>query len=246
MKKFLAIILGLVLILTFGAVAMANDTTTPEETETDEELENAVIVDNILTAFPDLTAEQITALTDAGWGYGEIIIAASFATKSGKTMDEILALYEAGAGWGEIAKSLGLPVGKFGPMISAIVSQGKGHKKGKTADPGQEEAALGELVRLNFGQGKKESFEQLRTEYKATHRELIMACVMARAAGDDAALQTALEMRAQDRGWKAIMEQLKVDIKGMTAKDQQGVRETGKAKETGKGKESGQGNGKGN
>lgn len=180
----------------------------------DEEFENSVVAVSIVEAFPKLglTAEQVQAYKDAGWGYGEVTIAAALASKAGKTVDEILALYETGKGWGQIAKSLGL--GKLGPIISGVVSNGKAHRKGHSSDPALEETASTELARKNHGQSKEKQ-ERMTAQYKITHREFLTACTTARASGDAAALQTALEMRAQHKGWQQIMDKLRVNKAGV-------------------------------
>ena len=191
--------------------------------EEDAKFENLVIAASIVEAFPELslTTEQVQALKDDGWGYGEITIAASLAVESGESLQDILALFEAGQGWGEIAKSLGLPAGGFGRIISGIAAGDKGRKAGKSSDPALEEACCGELARKNHGLTAQEQ-TRLRAAYRITHREMLAACTMARANGDTAALETALRMRSEHRGWQDIMDQLEVDIKGVLAHGQDG------------------------
>lgn len=69
-----------------------------------------------------VTAAEVIALHDAGWGYGEIFRLYKLAKESGKTIAEIQAMLDAGKGWGEIARALGLLPGNKGVNLGAAVS----------------------------------------------------------------------------------------------------------------------------
>lgn len=53
--------------------------------------------------FQNIDAE-INKLRDAGYGWGEVIMALELAQLSGKTVEEIMAMREDDKGWGEIAR----------------------------------------------------------------------------------------------------------------------------------------------
>jgi len=50
--------------------------------------------------------EEIRALRDSGYGYGEIVLMAQLAQQSGRSISEIQAMREKGLGWGRISSEL--------------------------------------------------------------------------------------------------------------------------------------------
>ncbi|NPV52008.1 MAG: hypothetical protein HPY71_00600 [Firmicutes bacterium] len=102
---------------------------------------DAVFTSNIITAFPNLnlSAEAIQKLRSTGAGWGEITIAASLASASGKTLDEVMAMADSGLGWGEIAKILGVEPKSLGHAVSEVIGSPKkewqkGPKKDENID----------------------------------------------------------------------------------------------------------------
>jgi hypothetical protein len=73
----------------------------------------------VLTKISDETGVPVATLkaerSRTGLGYGDLFIANSLASATGKTFDEIAALKAGGQGWGKIAKSYQV---KLGPIVS--------------------------------------------------------------------------------------------------------------------------------
>lgn len=98
---------------------------------------------HVLTKISDETGVPVATLqtqrSQTDLGYGELLIANSLASATGKTFEEIAALKASGQGWGKIAKTYDL---KLGPIVSqarhadeALTStEAKGKKKGKGND----------------------------------------------------------------------------------------------------------------
>jgi hypothetical protein len=74
---------------------------------------------HVLTAISGETGVPVATLqaqqSQTRFGYGELLIANSLASATGKTFDEIAALKASGQGWGKIAKTYHL---KLGPIVS--------------------------------------------------------------------------------------------------------------------------------
>lgn len=82
--------------------------------------ESRVMVNNLLTVFPNLlTEELINQLRNEGYGYGEIAIICIIATESGNSLQDVINYAkENNLGWGEVANHYGVKFSKLGLVIN--------------------------------------------------------------------------------------------------------------------------------
>jgi hypothetical protein len=99
--------------------------------------EDAVVRNRIIAAyssdFQNIDAE-INKLRDAGYGWGEVIMALELAQLSGKTVEEIMAMREDDKGWAEIAMELGIHPSELGRAVAHVMSDGRSDTGGRPAD----------------------------------------------------------------------------------------------------------------
>jgi hypothetical protein len=69
--------------------------------------------------------ELIQTMRDAGYGWGEVIMALHLAKLSGKSVEEIMEMRADGKGWGEIAMELGIHPSQLGLAVANVMSEGK-------------------------------------------------------------------------------------------------------------------------
>ena len=69
-----------------------------------------------------VAVNDVTALHDKGWGYGEIERLYEMARESGASVSLIESMRTGGKGWGETAKALNLSVSEAGKNLGAIIS----------------------------------------------------------------------------------------------------------------------------
>lgn len=110
-----------------------------DELDDDEEPElgadKAAFFERLMAAYPELavTAEQLQALFDEGWGLGDLVICAVVSTDSGWLFEDVLALAAGGMGWGEVAKESGIEARNLGQAVSAAMGKKgllwKGHEQ---------------------------------------------------------------------------------------------------------------------
>ncbi|MDR5683348.1 MAG: hypothetical protein QN163_04895 [Armatimonadota bacterium] len=74
--------------------------------------------------FEDLDG-LIETMRDAGYGWGEVIMALHLAKLSGKSVEEIMEMRASGMGWGEIAMELGVHPSQLGLAVAYVMSEGK-------------------------------------------------------------------------------------------------------------------------
>ncbi len=118
---------------------------------------SAKIADAITRFFSGtVTATQVIALRNAGWGYGEIFRLYLLAQRSGKTAADVQAMRDAGMGWGEIAQKLGLTPGNKGVNLGAAVS-GRGITGTMTNTVGSKPNPPGKQDFTPPGQSKKDT-----------------------------------------------------------------------------------------
>lgn len=84
-----------------------------EHTKTQEQQNEVLTKISVETGVPVATLREERSRT--GLGFGDLLVANSLASATGKTFDEIAALKASGQGWGKIAKSYQL---KLGPIVS--------------------------------------------------------------------------------------------------------------------------------
>jgi hypothetical protein len=144
MKTFIAIITGFCLIFCTAA-ARANDAKDLERTSVNINAHATTPEGQtkVLNKISNETGVPVDTLkmqrSQTGLGYGELLIANSLATATGKTFDEIAALKASGQGWGKIAKTYNLKLGKIVSQArqtdDAITPpETKSKKKGKGDD----------------------------------------------------------------------------------------------------------------
>lgn len=119
----------------------------------------------VLTKISDETGVPVAMLqtqrSQTKLGYGELLIANSLASASGKTFDEIAALKASGQGWGKIAKTYDLKLGKIVSQAhhaDEAISGGeiKDKKKGKDRDNDfftDDHNGAGKMRSLDHGRG---------------------------------------------------------------------------------------------
>ncbi|HHV61954.1 MAG TPA: hypothetical protein GXX51_04840 [Firmicutes bacterium] len=173
---------------------------------------DAVFTSNIITAFPDLnlSAEAIQELRSRGTGWGEITIAASLASASGKTLDEIIVMADSGLGWGEMAKTLGVEPKSLGHAVSEVIG---GAKPGHVDKSTLENAAISSLLDSNFGLEDSEVAALARSGIKK--QDILMALSAAAATGDPNMFDKALALRQESRNWNDVFQALDIDPKGV-------------------------------
>ncbi len=88
--------------------------------EDDVTVENEMMVNILLSAFPDLITEDlIRDLRANGYGYGEIVIICIIASQSNTGVTDVINYAEANnLGWGEVAKYFGVKLSKVGLVIN--------------------------------------------------------------------------------------------------------------------------------
>jgi len=111
MKRLVVSILVVSLLLAPIIVSAQEDDTT---------VENGMMVNILLSAFPNLLTENlIRDLRADGYGYGEIAIICIIASQSGKDLTEVINYAkENNLGWGEVARYFGVKLSKVGLVIN--------------------------------------------------------------------------------------------------------------------------------
>jgi len=185
-----------------GGTAYAATIATPD----DEALASSSFMANIIDSFPELalTPEAVQALRDAGYGWGEIVIACSIAVNSGTSLDEVLALATEGAGWGEIAKQLGVPNTAFGQYVRGIIGKGGAKVKAQNGRKELDDAAAMDMVRDRFG--LQDDDVQALAAAGLDAQDVLCAVSITASAGDAARIGLVLQLRTQQHSWLAIAE----------------------------------------
>ena len=197
-----------------GGTAYAIDNANPD----DECVASSAFIANIIEGFPELalTADAIQALRDAGYGWGEIVIACSIAVNSGKTLDDVIALASEGAGWGEIAKGLGVPTTAFGQYVREIIGKGGAKVRAQHGRKQLDDAAAMDMVRDRFG--LEEDDVQALGAMGLDAQDILCAVSIAAGAGDASRVRLVLELRAKQQSWLRIAEAVGVGKDGMIEK----------------------------
>ncbi|HHY46078.1 MAG TPA: hypothetical protein GX506_02100, partial [Firmicutes bacterium] len=145
---------------------------------------------------------------DLGWG--EIVIAASLASASGKTLDEVIALADSGLGWGEVAASLGVDTRGLGQSIRGVIGNSG---KSKVDDDVLDDAAAEELLNNNFGLTQQELEQLAKSGVKK--QDVLVAVSAAVAANDPATFENIIRLRQENRNWQQVFETMGIDPKGI-------------------------------
>lgn len=200
--------------LMLGGTAYAIDIANPD----DECVASSAFIANIIAGFPELalTADAIQALRDAGYGWGEIVIACSIAVSSGKTLDGVIALATEGAGWGEIAKELGVPTTAFGQYVREAIGRGGAKVRTQHGRKQLDDAAAMDMVRDRFG--LEEDDAQALAAMGLDAQDILCAVSIAAGAGDASKVRLVLELRAKQQSWLSIAEAVGVGKDGMVGK----------------------------
>ncbi|MGQ9780054.1 MAG: hypothetical protein ACUVRM_09295 [Bacillota bacterium] len=200
----LGVVCLLVLVLGIAGACFASETAT--------DAYEAVFTVNIITAFPELnlSAEVIQGLRSKGMGWGEITIAASLASSSGKTLDEVIAMADSGLGWGKIAKDLGVEPKTLGHAVSEVIGKAKHGRVDKNA---LENAAISDLLNSNFGLENSEIAVLVESGIKT--QDLFMALSAAGITGNAETFEKALALRQESRNWQEVFRTLGIDPKGV-------------------------------
>ncbi|KJS21778.1 MAG: hypothetical protein VR72_08985 [Clostridiaceae bacterium BRH_c20a] len=90
-----------------------------EDTGVDEEEENTISLNGLTIE------EQVKALRDAGYGYGEISLALTMAEKADVSIDDIVEMRNSGLGWGNVTKELGMHKRDIAKKIGKMVLDSK-------------------------------------------------------------------------------------------------------------------------
>lgn len=203
-----------------GAVNDSNET---DAGDVDEEngLGRTAITAYTAASFADLgvTPEQIEAVLDQGYGFGEIVIALSIARESGQTLDDVLALAAQGLDWKDIAASLGVTADSFGKYVSAVMAGPAklGDKPGAQEMRKQyDEAALLDLLETAGIDG--DTALKIANGYGFEVREVVIAATAAMLSGDSANFELALQMRVQQKSWQEVFATLGIEPKGAVTK----------------------------
>lgn len=203
-----------------GAV---NDSNEADAGDVDEEngLGHTAITAYIAASFADLgvTPEQIEAVFDQGYGFGEIVIALSIAQESGQTLDDVLALAAQGLDWKDVAASLGVTADSFGKYVSAVMAGPAklGGRPGMQETRKQyDEAALLDLLETAGIDG--ETALKIANGYGFEVREVVIAATAAMLSGDSANFELALQMRVQQKSWQEVFATLGIEPKGAVTK----------------------------
>lgn len=196
----------------------------PSDTETGTY--DAVFTSNIITAFPELnlSTEVIQGLRSRDIGWGEITIAASLASSSGKTLDEVITMADSGFGWGEIAKELGVEPTALGHAVSEVIGNAKHGHADKDA---LENAAISDLLASNFG--LENSGVAALAESGIKKQDVLMALSAAAITGNAGTFEKALALRQESRNWQDVFETLGIDPRG--ARDMRTVMQRSEIKE---------------
>ncbi|MGE5588295.1 MAG: hypothetical protein ACM3ZO_08810 [Clostridia bacterium] len=253
--------------LVLGGTVYAIDTTDPD----DESFASSAFIANIIEEFPELalTPDAIQALRDAGYGWGEIVIACSIAVNSGQTLDGVMALASEGAGWGEIAKQLGVSGRAFGQYVREIVGKGGAKVRERHESEQLDDAAAMDVVRDRFG--LEEDDVQALIAMGLDAQDILCAVSIAAVTGDASRVSVVLELRARQQSWLSIAEAvgvgkdavvkkgvatrnrvefrnaLREQIREQVRSGDEARREKGKPEDPGKGKDpGGSGGGSGN
>lgn len=200
--------------LMLGGTAYAVDVANPD----DEYVASSAFIANIIAGFPELalTADAIQALRDAGYGWGEIVIACSIAVNSGKTLDGVIALATEGAGWGEIAKELGVPTRAFGQYVRETIGKAGAKVKAQNGRKQLDDAAAMDMVRDRFGLEEDDVRALAATGLDG--QDILCAVSIAAGAGDASKVRLVLELRAKQQSWLGIAEAVGVGKDGMVEK----------------------------
>jgi len=247
--------------LLLGGTVYAVNPANPE----DECIATSSFIANIIAGFPELamTAEQVQALRDAGYGWGEIVIACSIAVNSGQTLDGVLVLATDGAGWGEIAKQLGVPTRAFGQYVREIIGRGGARVRARHGRKELDDAAAMDMARDRFG--LEDDDVRAVAAMGLDAQDILCAVSLAAGAGEAARVRLALELRVKEQTWLRIAEAvgvgrdgilekgvavrnrvefrnaLKEEIKAQVRTHKEAHKEKGKPEDPGKGKGSGDG-----
>lgn len=201
------VVAGLLLSGTASAIGPANPGADPE----DGGIATSAFIANIVASFPELglVPEQIQALREAGYGWGEIVIACDIAASSGQTLDGVIALATEGAGWGEIAKSLGIQPKAFGQSVREVIGRSGARVKAQEERRGLDEAAAMDMLRERFGL----SVDEIRglADMGLNAQDVLCAVSIVAAAGDASRLELVLQHRIRQQSWFRIAESLGID-----------------------------------
>lgn len=144
------------------------------------------------------SVEEITALAEAGFGYGEIAKAITYAAATGETLSDALLLAES-VEWGELFKAAGISAGKKG------LGWLRGSADGEGEDEGEEEGEAGEgegryVVAQRLAEASGYSVEELSALVDAGYGYGNIARAIAYAQATGVSLSEALALAAEV-GW---------------------------------------------
>jgi len=203
----LAVACSLVLVLGIVGTCFA---VLPSDTATG--IYDAVFSSNIINAFPELnlSTEVIQELRSKGIGWGEITLAASLASSSGKTLDEVIAMADSELGWGKIVEELGVDPKTLGHGVGEVIESAKDGRVDKDA---LENAAISDLLASNFGLENSEVAALAESGLKK--QDVLMALSAAAVAGNAGTFEKALALRQESRNWQDVFEALGIDPRGV-------------------------------
>lgn len=172
---------------------------------------DAVFSSNIINAFPELnlSTEVIQELRSKGIGWGEITLAASLASSSGKTLDEVIAMADSELGWGKIVEELGVDPKTLGHGVGEVIESAKDGRVDKDA---LENAAISDLLASNFGLEDSEVAALAKSGIRK--QDVLMALSAAAITGDAGTFEKALALRQESRNWQDVSEAVGIDPKG--------------------------------
>ncbi|MGC9064592.1 MAG: hypothetical protein ACP5JL_07955, partial [bacterium] len=164
-------------------------------------LEDKVVVNALLSAFPDiLNPDTINTLYNSGYGYGEIAIMCAIVLRNGSiSLDDIknYALSNPDLGWGEIAKHFDVNLSKLGIY----------HNLGKS---NIRDTAIEYLLERDYGV-TEETLKNLELQ-GVSQMDILMAYSIAAALGQGSinadTLNNILRLREQHKNWTKIMAEL--------------------------------------
>lgn len=215
MTLFKRTIVALVLAaLMLGGTAYAVDPTNPD----DEYVASSAFIANIIAGFPELslTAEQVQALRDSGYGWGEIVIACSIAVNAGQTLDGVMAIATDGAGWGEVATELGVETRAFGQYVREIIGRGGAKVRARHGRKDVDDAAAMDMAQGRFGLDDEDV--QAMAAMGLDGQDVLCAVSVAAASGDASKVRLALELRVKAQSWLRIAEAAAVGKDGIVEK----------------------------
>ena len=157
----------------------------------------------------NLSTEVIQELRSKGIGWGEITLAASLASSSGKTLDEVIAMADSELGWGKIVEELGVDPKTLGHGVSEVIESAKDGRVDKDA---LENAAISDLLASNFG--LEDSEVAALAESGIRKQDVLMALSAAAITGDAGTFEKALALRQESRNWQDVSEAVGIDPKG--------------------------------